>query len=170
MKRTCLALTSLFLTVFFTVFFAPVFVGPARGQGRSDTEQERIVRETYRKLETYNVAAQIFQNEFKRKSLRDEANLKFELTDFHVGNVQEILNKPYVELVTLPSGDIISLTRGGHAEDGGPQEATFGAAWEHGQQPSAAHRRRYGHRRGDDLDEGLRRTDCRGGCAGRTRP
>ena len=67
---------------------------------------------------------------------RSEASLKFELSDFRSGNVQEILNKPYAELVTLPTGDVVSLTRGGHSLDGGPQEATFGAAWEHGQYAS----------------------------------
>ena len=121
MKRTaCLIFTLLSL------------VGPTFAQERSGTALEKIVRDTYRKLETYNAAAQIFQNELKRKSLRAEANLKFELSDFRVGNVQEIFHKPYVELVTLPSGDVIALTRGGHSEDGGPQEATFAAAWERG--------------------------------------
>ena len=124
MKRTCLALTSLLLAVLF---------GPARVEGRSNTEQERVVRETYRKLETYNAAAQIFQNEMTRKPIRAEGNLSFELTGFRSGNVAEILNQRYADLVTLPSGDVVSLTRGGHSLDGGPQEATFAAGWEHGQ-------------------------------------
>ena len=38
--------------------------------------------------------------------------------------------------MTLPTGDIVSLTRGGHSLNGGPQEATYGAAWEHGQYAS----------------------------------
>jgi hypothetical protein len=105
-------------------------------QERSNAAREKIVRETYRKLEIYNAAAQVFENERTRKPFRSEANLKFELADFHFGNVQEILNKPYTELVTTPSGDVVSLTRGGHSEDGGPQEATFGATWERGQYAS----------------------------------
>ncbi len=107
----------------------------AFAQSRS-SQQEKIVRETYRKLETYNAAAQVFQNEFTRKTLRSEANLKFVLSDFRVGNTQEILFTPYRELVTLPTGDIVSLTRGGHSLNGGPQEATFSAAWEAGQYAS----------------------------------
>ena len=122
MKRTACLIFTLLLSL----------VGPTFAQERSGTALEKIVRDTYRKLETYNAAAQIFQNELKRKSFRAEANLKFELSDFRVGNVQEIFHKPYVELVTLPSGDVIALTRGGHSEDGGPQEATFAAAWERG--------------------------------------
>lgn len=126
MKRTvCLLFT---LLVSFSV--------PAFGQERSGPALEKIVRETYRKLEIYNAAAQVFENEQTRKPFRSEANLKFELGDFRSGNVQEIVNTPYAELVTVPSGDVVSLTRGGYAQDGGPQEATFGAAWERGQYAS----------------------------------
>ena len=128
MKRTYLVFTSLFLSL--------LFVGPAGAQGRSNAEQERVVRETYRKLETYNAAAQIFQNDMTRRPIRAEANLSFELSAFRFGNVAEILNQRYADLVTLPTGDIVSLTRGGHSLDGGPQEATFAAAWEHGQYAS----------------------------------
>ena len=128
MKRTCLVLTSLFLAVVLSVLFA----GSARADGRSNTEQERVVRETYRKLETYNAAAQIFQNEMTRRPIRTEGNLSFELTAFRSGNVAEIVNQRYADLVTLPSGDVVSLTRGGHSLDGGPQEATFAAGWEPG--------------------------------------
>jgi hypothetical protein len=125
MKRTYLAFTSL--------LFAVLFIGPIRAQGRSGAEQERVVRETYRKLEAYNAAAQIFQNEMTSKPIRAEVNLSFELTAFRYGVVAEILDKRYADLVTLPTGDVVSLTRGGHSLDGGPQEATFGAQWEHGQ-------------------------------------
>ena len=111
-------------------------VAPVLGREHSDAAPEKIVRETYRKLEIYNAAAQIFENERTRRPFRSEASLKFELSNFRSGNVQEILNKPYAELVTLPAGDVVSLTRGGHAQDDGPQEATFGAAWQHGQYAS----------------------------------
>src|SRR6185295_6404767 len=112
------------------------FAGPVLAQERTGAAQEKIVRETYRKLEVYNAAAQVLENERTRRAFRSEANVKFGLSDFRSGNVQEIMNKPYAELVTLPTGDVVSLTRGGHAQDGGPQEATFGAAWERGQYAS----------------------------------
>ena len=128
MKRTCLAFTSLFLAV--------LFAGMSRVDARSNAEQEKVVRETYRKLETYNAAAQVFQSEMTRRAIRSEANLSFEITALRSGNVAEILNQRYVDLVTLATGDVVSLTRGGHSLDGGPQEATFAAAWEHGQYAS----------------------------------
>ena len=61
-----------------------------------------------------------------------EGNLSFELTAFRSGKVAEIVNQRYADLVTLPAGDVVSLTRGGHSLDGGPQEATFAAGWEPG--------------------------------------
>jgi hypothetical protein len=126
MKRTvCLVFTLLIC-----------LVGPVLAQERTGAVQEKIVRETYRKLEIYNAAAQIFENDRTRKPFRSEASLKFGLGDFRSGNVQEIQNIPYAQLVTLPSGDIVSLVRGGHSQDDGPQEATFGAAWERGQYAS----------------------------------
>ena len=97
---------------------------------------EKTVRETYRKVENYNAAAQNFQNEYSRKPYRAEANLSFELRDFRSGIVPEILASRYVDLVTPATGEVISLTRGGHSLDGGPQEATFAAAWEPGQYAS----------------------------------
>lgn len=124
MKRT--------ICLIFTLFVC--LVGPVFAQER--TNEEKIVRETYRKLEIYNAAAQIFDNERTRQPFRPDASLKFELGDFRSGNVQEIQNKPYAELVTLPSGEVVSLTRGGHSQNYGPQEATFGASWERGQYAS----------------------------------
>src|ERR1043165_3747314 len=125
MKRiACFVLTTALLSMLTVV--------AALAQNRS-SQQEKIVRETYRKLEIYNAAAQVFQNDFTRKPLRSDANLKFVLGEFRVGNVQEILFTPYRDLVTLPTGNIVSLTRGSHSINGGPQEATFDAAWEPGQ-------------------------------------
>ncbi|HJU91312.1 MAG TPA: hypothetical protein VJ656_00135 [Pyrinomonadaceae bacterium] len=110
-----------------------LFVTNGLAQGRSF---ENVVRETYKKLEHYNAAAQVFQNEFTGKRFRSDASLSFELSDFQSGDVRDILHKRYAELVTLPTGDIVSLTRGGHSFDGGPQEATFAAAWEPGRYAS----------------------------------
>src|ERR1041384_7568377 len=98
---------------------------------------EKLVAETYRKLETYHAAAQVFRKEFARHANRSsDTGLSFALSDFHAGGVDEILNQRYADLVTLSSGEVVSLTRGGHSLDGGPQEATFDAEWEHGQYAS----------------------------------
>jgi len=121
--------------VFSVILPSTLMVFIAHGQNRS-SPQEKIVRETYQKLETYNAAAQVFQNDYARKPLRSDASLKFTLGEFRVGSIQDVLYTPYRDLVTLPTGDVVSLTRGGHAVNGGPQEATFDAAWEPGQYAS----------------------------------
>jgi len=82
-------------------------------------QQERVIRDTYAKLDTYNAAAQAMRNELTRTPFRSAANLRFELGDFRSGDVKDILHKPYVGLVTMPAGDVISLTSGGHVQDGG---------------------------------------------------
>ena len=112
-----------------SLLLSALLAGPAIAHERT---AESIVRETYKKLENYNAAALVFESEHAPKAVRAGANLGFELANFRSGNVAEILNKPYAELVTLPTGDIVSLTRGGHSLNGGPQEATFAAAWEPG--------------------------------------
>lgn len=122
MTRIYLAITSLLL-----------LVSTAFGQDRS---LEKVVRETYEKLENYNAAAQAFQNEYTKNPFRSEANLSFQLSDFRSGDVRDIVHKRYSDLVTQPTGEVVSLTRGGHSTDGGPQEATFAATWEPGRYAS----------------------------------
>jgi hypothetical protein len=130
MKRiACLVLTPILLSAFL------VNAGMAYEQSNI-TSQERLVRETYRKLEAYNAAAQVFQSEHTKRPLRAEANLSFELSDFRAGDIRDILNKRYAQLVTLSTGEVVSLTRGGHSLNGGAEEATFAAAWEPGQYAS----------------------------------
>ena len=102
----------------------------------SAAQPEQLIRQTYAKLEAYNAAAQVLHNEFTRRAFKSDANLRFELGGFRSGDIKEILNKPYAALITLPTGDIISLTRGTHVLDDGPEEATFAAAWERGQYAS----------------------------------
>ena len=110
-----------------------VFSLPAAAHVRSAASQEKLIRETYQKLELYNAAAQIFEAEQAQRRLRLKPNLSFELSDFRSGPVQEIVGRPYAELVTLPTGEILSLTHGSHALDEGAEEATFAANWERGQ-------------------------------------
>ena len=119
-----------------TLFLICLVVIPVAAEGRSATSQEKVIRETYRKLELYNAAAQVFLKEQATRGFRSEARLSFELTDFRSGDVQEIVGRRYAELVTLPAGEIVSLTHGSHSQDVSAEEATFAAAWERGQYAS----------------------------------
>lgn len=120
----------------FTLFLICLVVIPVTSQARSAATQEKLIRETYRKLVLYNAAAQVFLKEQSHRGPRSEARLSFELTDFRSGNVQEIASRRYAELVTLPTGEIVSLTHGSHSENEGAEEAIFAAAWERGQYAS----------------------------------
>lgn len=119
-----------------SVFLICLVVMPVAAQSRSATSQEKVIRETYRKLELYNAAAQVFLKEQSTRAPRAGARLSFELTDFRSGNVQEIRGRRYAELVTLPAGEIVSLTHGSHSQDASAEEATFAAAWERGRYAS----------------------------------
>src|SRR5689334_10454146 len=99
-------------------------------------QPEKLIRDTYAKLEAYNAAAQVLDNEFTRKPFRVDGSLRFELSAFRSGKVNEILGLPYARLITLPTGEIVSLTRGSHSLDGGAEEATFAAVWDRGQYAS----------------------------------
>ena len=65
MKRT--------LCLIFTLLVC--LVGPVLAQERISPVHEKIVRETYRKLEIYNAAAQIFENERTHNPFRSQASL-----------------------------------------------------------------------------------------------
>lgn len=119
-----------------TLLLICLILFPVATQGRSAASQEKVIRETYRKLELYNAAAQVFLKEQSTRGSRADARLSFELTDFRSGNIQEIAGRRYAELVTLPTGEIVSLTHGSHSQDEGAEEATFAAAWERGQYAS----------------------------------
>lgn len=119
-----------------TLFLICLIVLPISAQARSAGAQEKLIRETYRKLELYSAAAQVFLKEQSTRQPRSDAKLSFELADFRSGNVQEIVGRRYAELVTLPTGEIVSLTHGSHSENEGAEEAIFAATWEGGQYAS----------------------------------
>ena len=119
-----------------TLFSLCFFCLPLTATARSFTAQEKLVRDTYRKLEIYNAAAQVFQKEQSGRAGTSQARLSFELADFRSGDVREIAGSCYAELVTLANGEVVSLTHGSHSLDDGAEEATFAAAWERGQYAS----------------------------------
>jgi len=120
----------------FTLFSLCFFCLPITAAARSFTAQEKLVRETYRKLEIYNAAAQVFQREQLGRAALSQSRLSFELADFRSGNLPEIAASRYAELVTLPGGEVVSLTHGSHSLDQEAEEASFAAAWERGQYAS----------------------------------
>jgi hypothetical protein len=136
-KKTCAALlvVALVVTSFNAALARPLVQNKNKSQ--SGSPEEQVIRETYAKLERYNVAAQEFRADSLRTAIGAEANIKFELSGFRFGTIESILHKPYSSLVTMPSGEVVSLTHSSHRLNDEPEEATFAATWERGQNPAA---------------------------------
>src|SRR5829696_224741 len=79
--------------------------------------QERLVREVYRKLVVLNRAV-LHEEDWRHERIGEvkpppdpAAVLQFELSNFRVGPVGEVLGALRHELATLPSGEVITLVR-----------------------------------------------------------
>jgi hypothetical protein len=97
---------------------------------------EKLIRDTYKKLTDFNKAVQIRKKDFDGVAINKQLDLQIDLKDFHTGPLLEILNQRYADLVTLPSGDIVSLSRATHSVNKGPEQVTFEAEWSKGQYAS----------------------------------
>ena len=131
---------SLWLVVLYcAVVFAQEAPTKTRGEvtgGNRVNKHEQLIRSTYKKLIEYNHAVHVRKSDFNRTPLDTNLDLKIELSDFHTGPIIEILNKRYVDLVTLPTSEIVSITRETVTIDKGPEEVTFEAQWSPGQYAS----------------------------------
>jgi hypothetical protein len=98
--------------------------------------EEQLIRSAYAKLVEYNDAVKVLKTDLGREDVEAGSGLKVELSNFQTGPILQILNKRYLDFVSLPTGDVISLTRGAHSINKSPEEATFEAQWEKGQYAS----------------------------------
>ena len=89
--------------------------------------EEQLIRSAYTKLIEYNEAVKTVKKDLGRQDVDTGSGLKFELSNFETGPILKILNRRYLEFVTLPTGDVISLTRGAYSINKGPDEVTFEA-------------------------------------------
>jgi hypothetical protein len=102
---------------------------------RSVTQQEKTVREVYNKLTSLNRASNNLAT--NDASLDGTKVLKFELSNFHVGPIGEILSKPHNEFVTGFAGELIDVVRQVSVHNKGPEHVAFGAQWAEGPYASA---------------------------------
>jgi len=98
--------------------------------------EEQLIRSAYAKLTEYNNAVKTLKKDLGRQDVESGSGLKIELSNFQTGPILQILNRPYLDFVTLPTGDVISLTRGAYSINKGPDEVTFEAQWGKGQYAS----------------------------------
>jgi hypothetical protein len=99
------------------------------------TPQEEVVRAVYNKLTTLNRAANNLAT--TDESLDGTKVLKFELTNFHVGPIGEIISKPHNEFVTGFAGELINIVRQVSVHNKEPERVAFAAQWGEGQYASA---------------------------------
>ena len=98
--------------------------------------EEQLIRSAYSKLMEFNNAVKTVKKDLDRQDVEAGSGLKLELSNFKTGPILKILNKRYLDLVTLPTGDVISLTRSEYSINKGPDEVTFEAQWGKGQYAS----------------------------------
>lgn len=104
----------------------------------SRSREERIVRQSYAKLSRYNQAAHAVEMGSGGSELARSVALKFQLSDFVVGPVSDILDRTHLELVTQPTGEIIEATPTVHQTRHGAEEASYPARWSPGRYSSQA--------------------------------
>lgn len=85
--------------------------------------EERVVRFAYNKMSILNAAEKV-NTAVRRRSESDmrvaaESGIKFQLSDFKIGDVSEIQGRLYRDLVTPPSGDIVQTARVTDTSSGG---------------------------------------------------
>ena len=71
------------------------------------TEEEKVVRATYEKLTQFSKAALLIRGDSKKETVDETLFLRFELSNFRVGPIQEILEALHSEIITGMSGDTL---------------------------------------------------------------
>lgn len=98
--------------------------------------EEKLVRAAYEKLTLLNKAALLLEAGTGRGAIDDRLFLKFELGNFQVGSIQEILNSRHSEIITGPSGETIDLVHSVTQLNKEEEHVAYQARWTTGQYAS----------------------------------
>lgn len=101
----------------------------------SITAEERLIRETYEKLVRLNQGAPI---ELKAAVgiKQEDTVLQFALSDFKVGPIQDIIATRAADIVSLPGGEVVVLSRVVSSRNGKDSSVSYKAQWTPGQYAS----------------------------------
>jgi hypothetical protein len=105
------------------------------------SREERVIREAYEKLTLLNKAAALIDGSASREVTNEESYLRFELTNFRVGPIQEILNALHSEIKTGASGDIVAVQRVRTQLNNEREQVAYKAEWTTGQYASVYDRK-----------------------------
>ncbi len=98
--------------------------------------EEKIVRAAYEKLTRLNKAALLLADPVVQDSDAEPQFLQFELGNFRLGPIQEILSSRHSEIITGGSGEIIDLMQTVTQQDKGEERVAYQAKWTAGQYAS----------------------------------
>lgn len=104
---------------------------------RIHNNEEKLVRAAYLKLMRYQHAHTAETAEMNKRPSRPEDDIKFELRNFHTGPIEEISDELYEEMVTEPTGDILSVTPSYRSQLNDPKFAVYIVNWTKGNSLSA---------------------------------
>jgi hypothetical protein len=100
--------------------------------GSEISPEERVVRAAYEKLTMLNKAARLIDGGAVNEPAGDDQFLKFELSNFRVGPIQEIWGAKYSDLLTGATGEIILLTHSVTQLNKEEEHVAFRAEWTSG--------------------------------------
>lgn len=100
------------------------------------TPEEKVVRAAYEKLTMLSKAALLLKDGTADESEDEPQFLKFELGNFRVGAIREILNARHSEIITGSSGELIELVRNRSQLNKGEEHVAYQARWTTGQYAS----------------------------------
>jgi hypothetical protein len=98
--------------------------------------EEKMVRAAYEKLTLLSKAALLLGDHNRDGSTAEPQFLKFELGNFRVGAIQEILNSRHSEIITGASGDTIDLIHSVTQLNKEEEHVAYEARWTTGQYAS----------------------------------
>jgi hypothetical protein len=104
-----------------------------RGARLSPKSAETVVRQAYAKLARYNKAARLQEMAGGSETLAETVALQFQLSDFRTGPISEILPLAQSDLLTFPTGEIITGITNSFRQSGGDEQVTYDATWRPGQ-------------------------------------
>ncbi|HYU98120.1 MAG TPA: hypothetical protein VE977_04790, partial [Pyrinomonadaceae bacterium] len=133
MKRTeKLAVASV---VLLTMAFFSSTVSAQQTQARGGiplqllASDEKLVKLPYMKLMLYNRAANAQRAAERKIQHNAEDDIRFVIENIHTGPIEEILDRPYGQFVTSPTGNILQVVPGTISHNNGPKHAEYNIRW-----------------------------------------
>ncbi len=94
--------------------------------------EEKLVREAYAKAIEFTEANRKLKEKKREPTFSSDRSLRLTLENFRVGPIQDILNRKYIDLLSLPTGEIITLSRSSYRVDSALEHVSYEPEWTNG--------------------------------------